>query len=108
MISMKSAVALKLVTHLAKATIKTAADLSEETTYSISYIEQIIAHLRAATIVEATRGPGGGYRLTDKPVSAKDVVEAVESGDGYSKSIMYLRDQVMEKLATVQMVDVPL
>ena len=48
---------------------------------SPSYLEQLVAGLRAHGLVRATRGPGGGYTL-GRPageISVADIVAAVES-----------------------------
>lgn len=44
------------------------------------YLEQIFRRLRQAALVDAKRGPGGGYMLSRAPsaVTLRDVVEAVE------------------------------
>lgn len=44
------------------------------------YLEQIFRRLRRAGLVEARRGPGGGYRLARPAaeITLRDVVEAVE------------------------------
>lgn len=47
---------------------------------SLPYLEQLFVKLRRAGLVEAVRGPGGGYKLA-KPTSdirVVDVMEAVE------------------------------
>lgn len=50
------------------------------TAASAGYLEQIITPLRAAGLVEAKRGPGGGYRLTKEPkkTTVREAVEALE------------------------------
>ncbi len=50
------------------------------TAASAGYLEQIITPLRTAGLVEARRGPGGGYRLTKDPkeTTVRTVVEALE------------------------------
>lgn len=47
---------------------------------SSGYLEQIVAPLREAGLVEGKRGPGGGYRLSRDPksVTVREVVEALE------------------------------
>jgi len=44
------------------------------------YLEQLFAKLRDAGLIEAVRGPGGGYRLARRPdeITAGEVVRAVE------------------------------
>lgn len=47
---------------------------------SSGYLEHIVAPLRAAGLVEARRGPGGGYRLARHPkeTTVRAAVEALE------------------------------
>lgn len=54
--------------------------ISERQGVSLSYMEQLFAKLRRQGLVEATRGPGGGYTLTRKPeqISVADIVDAVD------------------------------
>ena len=54
--------------------------ISERQNISLSYLEQLFAKLRKASLVKSIRGPGGGYLLN---VSAEDVtltqiIEAVD------------------------------
>ena len=46
----------------------------------VPYLEQLFRNLRKAGIVEATRGPGGGFRLSraSSDISVSEVVSAVE------------------------------
>jgi Rrf2 family transcriptional regulator, iron-sulfur cluster assembly transcription factor len=56
------------------------ASIGQRQRISLSYLEQLFAHLRRDGIVESTRGPGGGYTLA-KPaeqVSVADIVSAVD------------------------------
>lgn len=41
----------------------TAQDMADRLSLSISYVEQVLAHLRRAGLVESCRGPNGGYSL---------------------------------------------
>ena len=47
---------------------------------SSTYLEQLFRSLRKAGIVEAARGPGGGYRLSraSSDINVSEIVEAVE------------------------------
>ena len=47
---------------------------------SLPYLEQLFVKLRRAGLVEAVRGPGGGYRLAKSPdaIRISEVMEAVE------------------------------
>ncbi|MCH2263547.1 MAG: Rrf2 family transcriptional regulator [SAR86 cluster bacterium] len=47
---------------------------------SVSYLEQLFRNLRKAGIVQAARGPGGGYRLSrpSTEINVSEVVASVE------------------------------
>ena len=47
---------------------------------SLPYLEQLFVKLRRAGLVEAVRGPGGGYRLAKSPdaIRISEVMQAVE------------------------------
>ena len=47
---------------------------------SLSYLEQIFLKLKKSNLVKSHRGPGGGYRLSDKRENIKvsDVIAAVD------------------------------
>jgi Rrf2 family transcriptional regulator, iron-sulfur cluster assembly transcription factor len=47
---------------------------------SLPYLEQLFVKLRRAGLVEAVRGPGGGYKLARSPsdIRVSEVMEAVE------------------------------
>jgi len=52
---------------------------------SLSYLEQLFSKLRKASLVESTRGPGGGYTLARhaQAISVADIIAAVDA-DGSS------------------------
>jgi Rrf2 family transcriptional regulator, cysteine metabolism repressor len=52
------------------------ADVARESSVPVAYLEQLIAPLRRAGLVESTRGAKGGYRLSRAP-------EFVRVGDVY-------------------------
>jgi len=56
------------------------AAISERQDISLSYLEQLFAKLRRNDIVSSTRGPGGGYKLTNgvDEVSVSDIILAVD------------------------------
>ncbi len=58
----------------------TLADISQCQGISLSYLEQLFAKLRRNNIVSSTRGPGGGYKLTNNAdeVSVSDIILAVD------------------------------
>ena len=56
------------------------AAISERQGISLSYLEQLFAKLRRSDVVSSTRGPGGGYKLTNNvdEVSVSDIILAVD------------------------------
>ncbi len=54
--------------------------ISERQRIPERYLEQLFRRLRRAGLLEARRGPGGGYRLARSPdaITLRDVVEAIE------------------------------
>ena len=58
----------------------TLGDISKRQDISLPYLEQLFVKLRRAGLVEAVRGPGGGYRLARSPseIRISEVMEAVE------------------------------
>lgn len=55
-------------------------DIGSRQGFSQDYLEQLLVRMREAGIVEAVRGPGGGYRLlrTPEEISVWEIIEAVE------------------------------
>jgi Rrf2 family iron-sulfur cluster assembly transcriptional regulator len=68
------------LTHYADGTPIPLAAISERQNISLSYLEQLVARLKAAGLVKSTRGPGGGYTLGDKgdQIKVGEIVRAVE------------------------------
>ena len=58
----------------------TLADISQRQSISLSYLEQLFARLRKQALVDSTRGPGGGYRLSRvaEEISVAEVITAVD------------------------------
>lgn len=56
------------------------AAIAKRQNISLPYLEQLFVKLRRAGLVEAVRGPGGGYRLARSPdaIRVSEVMEAVE------------------------------
>jgi len=56
------------------------ADISERQAISLSYLEQLFSKLRKSDVVSSTRGPGGGYKLSNpaEEVSIVDIIIAVD------------------------------
>jgi Rrf2 family transcriptional regulator, iron-sulfur cluster assembly transcription factor len=57
--------------------------ISQRQRVSLSYLEQLFAKLRKQGLVEAARGPGGGYvlRRTTSDITMADIVTAVDAPD---------------------------
>ncbi len=70
---------LDLALHQSEGPVSLAA-ISDRQAISLSYLEQLFAKLRRNNIVSSTRGPGGGYKLTNsvEDVSISDIILAVD------------------------------
>jgi Rrf2 family iron-sulfur cluster assembly transcriptional regulator len=57
-------------------------DLALRHSISLSYLEQVFAKLRHASLVESTRGPGGGYALGFRgdSITVADIIAAIDEG----------------------------
>ena len=49
---------------------------------SVSYLEQLFAHLRCSGLITSARGPGGGYHPVSDDTTIGDVIRAF-SPDGF-------------------------
>lgn len=69
---------LDLALNEARGPIRLAA-ISQRQGISLSYLEQLFAHLRRRDLVRSVRGPGGGYRLKRgvAEISVAEVISAV-------------------------------
>ncbi len=58
----------------------TLADISKRQGISLSYLEQLFSRLRKNGLVDSSRGPGGGYRLSREAseICIADVITAVD------------------------------
>ena len=54
--------------------------ISQRQNISLSYLEQLFAKLRKASLVKSIRGPGGGYLLNVNPIdiTLTEIIEAVD------------------------------
>lgn len=59
----------------------TLSDISKRQNISVSYLEQIFAKLRRSGLVTASRGPGGGYKLS----KSADQISLVDIADIFDK-----------------------
>lgn len=66
----------------------TLADISENQSISLSYLEQLFAALRSKGLVRGVRGPGGGYYLgrDASEITVADVICAVDEWVEYTRS----------------------
>ena len=73
-------VAVELAKNYSDDVLVNVTSLSQATGVTEKYLEQIIALMKKANIVTATRGAGGGYKLTDRPenITVGRVLRAVE------------------------------
>lgn len=57
----------------------TLTEIAARQVISLSYLEQLFACLRKASLVQGVRGPGGGYQLKQLPekISVARIIEAV-------------------------------
>mgnify|MGYP001192062424 CR=1 FL=1 len=55
--------------------------IAERQDLPITYLEQLFLNLRSSGIVEASRGPSGGYRLT-RPSSEVNLFQVISSVEG--------------------------
>ena len=70
---------LDLALHDGKGPINLA-DIARRQEISLAYLEQLFAKLRRNSLVDSSRGPGGGYRLKRPAdeISVRDVINAVD------------------------------
>jgi len=70
---------LDLAMHGGKGPV-TLSGISRRQSISLSYLEQLFGKLRRHTLVDSTRGPGGGYTLARhlENVSVADIITAVD------------------------------
>lgn len=70
---------LDLALHQDNGPVSLAA-ISKRQCISLSYLEQLFAKLRRNSIVSSTRGPGGGYKLTNNvdQIRVSDIILAVD------------------------------
>jgi Rrf2 family iron-sulfur cluster assembly transcriptional regulator len=81
MISKRASLGLNVIVHIASSPshrTTTADSIASATGVSLSYIEGILKDAREFGLVQATRGPGGGYKLMASlsELSVWDVVNA--------------------------------
>ena len=78
------------------------AAISKRQDISLPYLEQLFVKLRRSGLVEAVRGPGGGYRLARSPdtirisevlQAVEETVDALHTGAGASGGVSGTREQ---------------
>jgi len=55
-------------------------EISTRQSISLSYLEQLFAHLKREGLVASTRGPGGGYRL-NRAADTIDIANVIDAVD---------------------------
>ena len=93
MISQTAEYALRAAVCLAGAEeARTTQSISESTGVSASYMSKILRRLRRRGIVNAQRGPHGGFLLTRSPaeITALDVIEAVDPPPDLNRCPLHL------------------
>ncbi len=101
MISKRASLGLKVIAHIASTPshrTTTADSLASATGVSLSYIEGILKDARELGLVQATRGPGGGYKMLAslRNLSVWDVV----NGFGFPNAIAQKAQSSPEWLST--------
>lgn len=73
-------VAVELAKAYSQVDVVTVSTLAQSTGVTEKYLEQIIALMKKANIVQSSRGASGGYKLTDEPsnITVGRVLRAVE------------------------------
>lgn len=73
-------VAVELAKAYSQVDVVTVSSLAQSTGVTEKYLEQIIALMKRANLVQALRGASGGYKLTDDPnrITVGQVLRAVE------------------------------
>ena len=73
-------VAVELAKNYDSGAVVNVASLSHSTGVTEKYLEQIIALMKKANVVESLRGASGGYKLTESPekVTVGRILRAVE------------------------------
>ncbi len=114
---------LDIVMHSGQGPVSLA-DISVRQGISLSYLEQLFAKMRRNKLVVSTRGPGGGYSLSNSPkdVCIADVINAVDeemrvANKGAEQNSAYyepclteqlweeLSDQIHDYLTTISLAD---
>lgn len=73
-------VAVELAKAYSQVNVVTVSTLAQSTGVTEKYLEQIIALMKKAKIVQSLRGASGGYKLTEEPnnITVGQVLRAVE------------------------------
>jgi Rrf2 family protein len=73
--------------------------ISNESSISFLFLQKIAKSLKDASMIEAVRGPQGGYRLIRKPeeLTLKEIVEAVEGPFGVTECFKHTVPCKLEK-----------
>lgn len=94
MISTKGRYALRVMLDLAehnRGQYIPLKDIAQRQNISVKYLENILASLSRAELVDAARGKGGGYRLT-KPLEEYPAGEIIRLAEGSLAPVSCLKD----------------
>jgi Rrf2 family iron-sulfur cluster assembly transcriptional regulator len=80
----------------------TLADISDNQSISLSYLEQLFAALRAKGLVRGVRGPGGGYYLgrDASDISVADIICAVDEWVEFTRRPEYQSSSDAQQFTT--------
>ncbi|MEW6619541.1 MAG: RrF2 family transcriptional regulator [bacterium] len=87
---------LELALHGTTGKFVPATEISKNQEITSQYIEQLMVKLKRAGLVESTRGPAGGYRLTKKPaeITTGEIIRTLE---GYIEPVFCVNPEVSHK-----------
>lgn len=99
---------LDIAFHAGSSGIVNAVELAERTGFLKRGIEPLLQSLSRGGLLESIRGPKGGYRLarSEKVISLKDIVEAVQKGSVEAPSFQH--SEKVENRLLVEKIVAPL
>ncbi|MBM3473123.1 MAG: Rrf2 family transcriptional regulator [Armatimonadetes bacterium] len=80
-----------------------AAELAQAQGVPLSFLERLLAQLSAGGLVDSTRGPGGGHRLSRPPEATRvsEVLEAILGPSASHGPLAFLWDRCERALSEV-------
>ncbi len=95
--------ATRLIAHLKRdeaTTMRSFIDANPE--LSMYFMDQIARKLRKAGLIRSTRGPGGGYLLTDRSVTMLDLVYTLSRRPSRTDDITVLVENKLSEIVLVR------